>query len=44
MAAPGDQVKALWDYDASGPGELSCKTGDVMAVTENLGDWLSVIV
>jgi len=35
-------VKAVYDYDAGAPGELSVKEDDVLLVFDNEDDWLLV--
>lgn len=33
------KCKALYDFDAENPDELNLKTGDIITVTEELGEW-----
>jgi hypothetical protein len=38
------RFQAQWAYDASGPGEMSMKEGDIMILLSDEGDWLNVYV
>lgn len=40
MKHEGQYVKAIYEFKAQGPGELSLSVGDILRVTNEDGNWL----